>query len=110
MHVWMLSLCREWSEWGYVQNGRAVSQKATSEIAKYLILIQDTYNLCEEFETMATECNYFTAWRFTELKNCVFFKQLESFILTSVTPITLLKSTQNILINISQFKQAMNNI
>jgi len=72
MHAWMSSVGRQLSEWGYIQNDRAVSQKATWEIAKYLILMQDAYNLCEGFETMDREYNYFTAWRFTGLKNCLF--------------------------------------
>ena len=34
--------------------------------------MQDAYSLCEGFERMDREWNYFTAWRFTGLKNCFF--------------------------------------
>ena len=70
----MRSVGSEWSEWEYirVQKGRAVSQKANWEIAQYLILMQDAYNLCEGFKMMDRERNYFTAWKFTGLKNRVF--------------------------------------
>jgi len=34
--------------------------------------MQDAYNLCEGYETMDREYNYFTAWTFTGLKNCFF--------------------------------------